>query len=107
MNRWLALATEKGPLVKKYISGITERVHGFVQFLINDIREILEANNLDFANYRLMLFNPDYDNVKIMNEELRKGVKFYIMELLPLDVESKLEEPGTETYDDEFESPEP
>ena len=107
MNRWLVLANEKGPLVKKYISGVTERIHKFVQFLIDDIREILETNNLDFANYRLMLFNPDYENVKIMQDEVRKGVKFYIMELLPLDMESKSEELDKDSYDDEFESPEP
>ncbi|NVM53882.1 MAG: hypothetical protein HWN66_09285 [Candidatus Helarchaeota archaeon] len=106
LNRWMVLSEEQGPVVKKYISGIIERFHKFIQFLINDIREILADNDMDFTNYRLMLFNPEYENVKVLSEEQRKGVKFYIMELLPFDTESKSAESQEESYYDEFESPE-
>ncbi len=82
--RWQRFGEEFGPQVKSYITPITERLQKFVQFLIDDVRKILAQNNLDLANYRLMLFNPQYQNVKIIQEEVRKSVKFYVMELLPL-----------------------
>jgi len=104
VKRWMNLATEKGPLIKTHISGVVERFHNFIQFLINDIRQILTDNDLDFDNYRLMLFNPSYGNVKVLQEEMRKGVKFYIMEFEPLGISSKSEDVAEESDYDEFES---
>jgi len=95
MNRWLLLAQEQAPLVKKSVTGVIERIHKFIQFLIDDARGILDESNSDLANYRLMLFNPDYNNVKVLSEETRKGVKFYIMELLPFETSEKPEQSGT------------
>ncbi len=105
VKRWMNLAEEKGPLVKTQISSVIERFRNFNQYLIDDVRDILAENNLDATNYRLMLFNPDYDNVRVLQEETRRGVKFYIMEILPLDSSSKPEEAEEESEYDEFGSP--
>lgn len=85
MNRWLLLAQEQAPLVKKAATGTIERIQKFIQYLIDDVRGILAESKADMANYRLMLFNPSYQNVKVLSEEMRRGVKFYIMELLPFE----------------------
>ncbi len=107
LNRWRIFGEEHGPTIKKYITSVVDRIHKFIQFLIDDIRKILTQNNLDLANYRLMLFNPNYDNVKILQEQVQKSVKFYIMELLPVDTEAvEAESPASadseEHIDDEF-----
>jgi len=108
--RWANFSTEKGPLLRKDATEPIENLQKFVQFLINDIRKICAINNLDLANYRLMLFNNNYDNVKLVQEQTRKGVNFYIMELKPLDLEAetKLAAPDSEqSFDEDFEALEP
>lgn len=106
LKRWMNLADEQSPMIKKYISGAAERLHKFNQFLIDDIREILAVNDLDLANYRLMLFNPNYENVKVLSQETRRGVTFFIMELLPLGVAARPEDGKAEPEYDEFGGPE-
>lgn len=109
LNRWQKLSTEKGSLVQKAAVEPLENLQRFVQFLIDDIRKICMMNKLDLANYRLMLFNNAYKNVKVLQEEVRKGVKFYIMELLPGDRESepKSAESAEKTFDEDFERTKP
>jgi hypothetical protein len=109
LNRWQKLSTEKGPLVQRSAVEPLENIQRFVQFLIDDIRKICTVNKLDLANYRLMLFNNKYQNVKVLQEEFRKGVKFYIMELLPGDreAESKGALPAEKTFDEDFERTKP
>jgi hypothetical protein len=85
LQRWLLFSQEHAPLVKKYSSGVIERFHNFIQDLIDDIRKILTVNDLDFANYQLVLFSPNYQNIKVLSEESRQGVRFYRVELLPMD----------------------
>ncbi|MDD1778843.1 MAG: hypothetical protein LUQ65_11830, partial [Candidatus Helarchaeota archaeon] len=109
LKRWQNLSTEKGSLVKKNAVEPMENLQRFVQFLIDDIRKICTVNKLDLANYRLMLFNNEYKNVKVLQEEFRKGVKFYIMELLPGDfeAESKAVQPSEKAFDEDFERTKP
>ncbi|MFX1296699.1 MAG: hypothetical protein ACFFD2_17810 [Promethearchaeota archaeon] len=104
LERWRVFGEEQGPKIKKYISGITERIQKFIQFLIDDVREILDNSNLDLANYHLMLFGTNYKNIKIIREEVRKNLKFYIVELLPFVTDVESAPISEESYDDEFES---
>ena len=109
LKRWQNLSTEKSPLLQKNAVEPLENLQRFVQFLIDDIRKICTVNKLDLANYRLMLFNNNYKNVKVLQEQFRKGVKFYIMELLPGDVgaESKAMPPSEKAFDEDFERSKP
>jgi hypothetical protein len=110
LNRWQLLSTEKGPLMKKYIQDVIDRFHKFIQFLINDVRNILTENQMDLTNYRLMLFNTEYENIKVLQEEVRKGVKFYVIELLPLGTEAGSAgstKKSDAVYDADFGHPEP
>ncbi len=115
MGRWQRFAQELAPTIKGQITGAVERLKKFVQFLINDVRKILIENKLDFANYQLILLNPDYQNVKVLQERIQRNVKFFIVELLPMELEESLPKPdesvekpsrpiGTtkESYEDEF-----
>ncbi len=102
MSRYLVLIEEKGPLLKSQIRGIMERFQKFNQFLIDDIRKILAENNLDAANYPLRLFNPNYENVRILQDQEVRGIRFYIMELLPFDEIGKQKETIEEDEYDEF-----
>ena len=105
MKRWIRVAEEQGPIIKKYISSVAERFHIFIQFLIDDVRAVIAENDMDLANYRLMLFNPNYENVRVLQEQERRGIKFFIMELLPFDMESKPDEGLEEADYDEFGGP--
>ena len=106
LRRWTNLSTEKSPLLRNYAAEPIEQLQKFVQFLIDDIRKICTVNKLDLANYRLMLFNNEYKNVRVMQEQYRKGVKFYVMELTPLDqeLESESASPSEESFDEDFEA---
>ncbi|MHA1277933.1 MAG: hypothetical protein ACTSQ8_12140 [Candidatus Helarchaeota archaeon] len=114
LERWQLFADEQGSTIKKYISGASERIKNFIQFLINDVRRIFKENKMDLTNYPMRLFNADYDNIKTLQEHLIKGIKIYIVELLPLDDSKEAsysdEQPPSfkeDSYDDEFIGPEP
>jgi len=53
MNRWLALANEKGPLVKKYITGVAERIHKFVQFPL--FHHVYPDNDHNLLKYKILI----------------------------------------------------
>jgi len=109
LMRWANLSTQKGPLIRKNAAEPIEYLQKFVQFMVDDIRKICTVNHLDLANYRLMLFNNEYKNVNVLQEQVRKGVKYYIMELVPLDLEaeSKSAAPSQESFDEDFETSKP
>jgi hypothetical protein len=49
-----------------------------------------------------MLFSTKYSNIKVLQEEVRKNVKFYVVELLPLEGEETPTSLGDVPYEDEF-----
>ncbi|MHA1265678.1 MAG: hypothetical protein ACTSRS_10650 [Candidatus Helarchaeota archaeon] len=106
LERWLVFAQQYAPIVKKQSTGVIERFRNFIQNLIDDVRQILSMNKLDFANYQLILFNPDYKNIKVLAEDSRKGVRFYRVEFLPLEETDELEDNKLEDDYEEFENPE-
>ena len=77
LRRWQNFMIETSPKVTEKIGEITDRIHNFIQFLIDDIREVLADNNQDFANYGLKLLSSDYENVKVLQELVQENVKFY------------------------------
>jgi hypothetical protein len=114
LDRWRSFSDDQGPMLKKYVSEPVEGIKKFIQFLIDDVRRIFDENDMDLTNYPMRVFNPDYENIKILQEGLIKGIKIFVVELLPFDADEKASMPGDEpskfkedSYDDEFIGSEP
>lgn len=77
-NRWNKLKEKVGDKLQDLISEAVQQLHHFVQFLIDDLHGVLSENHLDLARYRFILYDPNYEHIKIR----KKKREAFIVELL-------------------------
>ncbi|MHA1731848.1 MAG: hypothetical protein ACTSU5_07885 [Promethearchaeota archaeon] len=82
-KRWIMFKETNAEEFRRECADELAKIHEFVQFIINDTRDLLVDAELPLNMVRVPLTSNDYDNLVFLQEMVRQRRKFYLFEFAP------------------------